>query len=88
MENRELLIGWRSTGLGIGVTGLSTQSYVDSESEDDGEQQPLTALSSATAAKAPANDAMDGEGVVDPKAQAHSRSKVLVMRVLCSGGPF
>ena len=67
---------------------LATQGYVDTESEDDGEQQPLTALSSATAAKAPANDAMDCEGVVDPKAQAHSRPKVLVMCVLCSCAPF
>ena len=69
---------------------LATQRYVDTESEDDGEQQQLrvTAPSSATAAKAPATDATGGEGVVDPKAQAHSRSKVLVMRVLCPSAPF
>ena len=67
---------------------LAAQRYVDIESEDDGAPPPLTAPSFATAAKAPANDATDGEGVVDPTAQARSRSKVLVMRVLCSGAPF
>ena len=67
---------------------LATQRYVDTESEDDGAPPPLTAQSSATAAKAPATDATDGEGVVNPKAQAHSRPKVLVMCVLCSCAPF
>ena len=63
---------------------LATQRNIDTESKDDGAPPPLTPLSSATAAKAPANDATDGKGVVDPMAQAHSRSKVLVTRVFCS----